>query len=107
MAVWCYHMHPPPRSSHIDLSRVAPVLRACAGHSLAICGFNTRERVVFLTTLMSFGPPFVHPTIEQGWAAFDKAFKGSKDRLQVSHAAAAAANATPLYGITPSFQLNS
>jgi hypothetical protein len=75
-----------PPSFHFDLPHVAAVLHS-AGHSLAICGFNARERSLFLTTLMSFGPPFVHPTTDQGWAAFDKVFKGSKDRAQVSEAA--------------------
>lgn len=78
--VWCLWSP----SQQIDIDHVAAAVLCYTGHSLAVCGFNSRERVVFLTTLMSFGPPFVHPTTEQGWAAFDKAFKDSKDRVQVS-----------------------
>jgi hypothetical protein len=49
---------------------------------MLVCGFNTRDRSVFLTVLMHFGPPFVHQDTELGWVPYDKHFQ-HKTRQQV------------------------
>ena len=49
---------------------------------LRVCGLNARERVLFLTAVMQYGPPFVHQATEEGWVVFDKLLAG-KTRLEV------------------------
>lgn len=59
-----------------------------------VCGFSARERVLFLNTLMRFGPPYVHQVTELGWVPYEEQFP-AKTRLQVRGASCCCWGAGP------------